>query len=49
MTGWDIAVYAAGAILIIGPLITFAIYAAEMRRRIKVDDFGPGSREETES
>lgn len=43
MTGWDISVYVAGAILIIGPIITFAVYLREMLRRIREDDFGSQS------
>ncbi len=47
MTGWDIGVYVASAVLIIGPLITFALYLAEIRRRIKEDDFGASQPQET--
>lgn len=40
MSGWDIGVYVAGGILIVGPFITFALYLREMLRRVREDDFG---------
>jgi hypothetical protein len=40
LTGWDLGVYAAGAILIIGPIIVFTIYLREMIRRIRENDLG---------
>ncbi len=39
MSGWDIMVWIAGAVLIIGPIIVFFLYANEMIHRIKHDDF----------
>ena len=38
MSGWNLGVYAAGAILVIGPVIVFTIYLREMIRRIREHD-----------
>jgi ABC-type maltose transport system permease subunit len=40
MTGWDIGVYAAAGILIVGPFIVFFFYLKEIIRRFREDDFG---------
>jgi hypothetical protein len=40
MTGWDIVVYIAAAVLIIGPIIVFSFYLKEIFRHIREDDFG---------
>ncbi|NLY38858.1 MAG: hypothetical protein GX044_06105 [Firmicutes bacterium] len=40
MSGWNLGVYAAGAILVIGPVIVFTIYLREMIRRIREHDLG---------
>ena len=47
MTGWDIGVYVAGAVLIVGPCIVFAFYLREIVRRVKEDDFGPAAAKES--
>jgi hypothetical protein len=41
MSGWDIAVYFAGAVLIIGPVVVFIVYLKEMTRRFRENDLGP--------
>jgi hypothetical protein len=43
MTGWDIGVYTAAAILIVGPIIVFSFYLREILRNIREDDFGQKS------
>lgn len=40
MSGWDLGVYAAAAVLIIAPLVVFTGYLREMIRRLKEDDWG---------
>ena len=40
MSRWDLGVYTAGAILVIGPVIVFTIYLREMIRRIREHDLG---------
>ncbi|MGI6615271.1 MAG: hypothetical protein ACOX30_04500 [Dethiobacteria bacterium] len=40
MTGWDLGVYLAAAILILAPLGIFSSYAGEIIRRIREDDWG---------
>jgi len=40
MSGWDVGVYIAGGILIVGPVIVFYFYLKEIFRRIREDDFG---------
>lgn len=40
MSGWDLGVYAAAAVLIIVPLGVFCLYLREMARRLKEDDWG---------
>ncbi len=40
MTGWDIGVYIAGSILIVGPIIVFFFYLKEILRHVREDDFG---------
>ena len=40
MTGWDLGVYLAAAILILAPLSIFFSYVREIIRRLKEDDWG---------
>lgn len=40
MSGWDLGVYAAAAVLIVAPLAVFVCYLREIARRLKEDDWG---------
>lgn len=40
MTGWDLGVYLAAAVLILAPLGIFFSYAREIIRRLREDDWG---------
>lgn len=39
MSGWDTAIWVAGAILVVGPILVFFIYLKEIIYRVKHDDF----------
>lgn len=40
MSGWDLGVYTAAAVLIIAPLRVFYLYLREMVRRLRENDWG---------
>ncbi len=40
MSGWDLGVYAAAAVLVIAPLAVFVSYLRELIRRVKENDWG---------
>lgn len=40
MSGWDLGVYAAAAVLVMAPLALFACYLRELIRRVREDDWG---------
>ncbi len=40
MSGWDLGVYGAAAVLILAPLAVFVCYLRELIRRVKENDWG---------
>ncbi|HOB29236.1 MAG: hypothetical protein WAQ32_07350 [Dethiobacteria bacterium] len=40
MSGWDLGIYVAAAVLIVAPLGVFSSYLREITRRLREDDWG---------